>query len=242
MLGADGVDALDISDYEGAKYVHDLNTPIPDELEGICDFLVDGSTLDNVWDPCCALRNIGRLLRPGGRCFLMNRSNAGGPGIAYMMFSAPWFFDYFVANDFAYAQIFSTVHADGKMLGYMMSPEAAMRTWGNARVQSLETLATTNVVVYAEKGANSTWAKMPTQASYRTDADWTEHARRIGEWVRNRRHPVLRGDDGPDIDGLSVRYGWERVLPDGTLVRPASGRKTLLDGTVIPPKPAVASS
>ena len=132
MLGADDVKALDVSDYEGADIIHSLNDPIPDELEGICDFMVDGSTLDNIYGPSTALRNVARLLKVGGRCILDNRGNAAEPGIAYMMFSAPWFFDFFTANNFQYCQVWCLVHLpDSRSLVYMMSPEAAMREWGN---------------------------------------------------------------------------------------------------------------
>ncbi len=168
MLGANDVKALDVSDYEGAEIVHSLNEPIPDELEGICDFLVDGSTLDNIFDPPNALRNIARLLKPGGRCFLTNRSNAAEPGIAYVMFSAPWFFDYFVANNFRYCQVACDVLLPGgRRLVYMLSPEAAMRKWGNGRIHSILTTHYVNVAVLAEKGEDSTWDRIPTQQSYR---------------------------------------------------------------------------
>ena len=56
-LGIDGVKALDASAYEGAEIVHDLNRPLPDNLKATADFIVDGSTLDNVFDPAMTLRN-----------------------------------------------------------------------------------------------------------------------------------------------------------------------------------------
>ena len=49
-LGIDSVKALDASPYEGAEFVHDLNRPLPDNLKATADFIVDGSTLDNVFD------------------------------------------------------------------------------------------------------------------------------------------------------------------------------------------------
>lgn len=236
MLGAEKVIALDVSDYEGAHIIHNLNLPIPDELEGIADFIVDGSTLDNIFDPPCALRNVGRLLKPGGRCIMENRSNAGGPGIGYMMFSAPWFFDYFVANDFKACQVFSSVHMNGRRLVYMMSPEAAMRSWGNGRIHSPLTTYTVNVPLFAEKGENSTWANIPNQQSYRSEEEWALFTPRIAAFLNDKRLPLTRGDDGPDPDSEGLLYGWERVLPDGTRVRPASGLRRLPDGTLVRPQ------
>ena len=236
LLGADDVKALDVSDYEGAEIVHSLNEPIPDELEGACDFLLDGSTLDNIFNPPAALHNIARLLKPGGRCILDNRGNAADPGIAYMMFSAPWFFDFFVANNFRYCQVWSLVHLpDGRSLVYMMSPEAAMREWGSGRIHSLLTNHCVNVIVFAEKGSESTWDRAPTQQSYRGEAEWQAFSEQVARYLEMDRPPMARGDDGPDLDSESIKYGWLRILPDGTMVRPASGRKWLPDGTMVPP-------
>src|SRR5262245_60177247 len=48
------VKAIDVSDYEGAEITHDLCMPLPPHLVGIADFIVDGSCLDNIWDPAQA--------------------------------------------------------------------------------------------------------------------------------------------------------------------------------------------
>jgi SAM-dependent methyltransferase len=87
------VEAIDVSDYEGAEIVHDLSVPIPDALKGQFDFIYDGSTLDNVFNVATAMQNIDDLLKPGGRCVLMNWSNS--TPTAYAMLSPDWFMDFF---------------------------------------------------------------------------------------------------------------------------------------------------
>ena len=62
------VSALDITDYEGAEHIHDMNEPLPDHLEGIADFILDGGSIDNIFDAPATIRNISRMLRPGGGC------------------------------------------------------------------------------------------------------------------------------------------------------------------------------
>jgi len=93
------VAALDVSDYEGASIIHDLNKPLPVEYHGIADFIVDGSCMDNLFDPACALRCMSQLLRPDGRllCYESGVPNGG----AYIMFTIDWFRDYLEANDYA---------------------------------------------------------------------------------------------------------------------------------------------
>src|SRR5262249_13343949 len=75
LLGVPEVRCLDHSDYEGADLIHDLNVPIPKSLEGVADFILDGSTLDNVFDPATALKNITRMLKPGGRLLSFNMAS-----------------------------------------------------------------------------------------------------------------------------------------------------------------------
>ncbi len=52
MLNFSEVKAVDVSDFEGAEVIINLNKPLPNHLESTCDLLVDGSTLDNIFDRC----------------------------------------------------------------------------------------------------------------------------------------------------------------------------------------------
>ena len=60
LLGVQQAKAMDHSDYEGAEIIHNLSTPIPDRLVGCADVIIDGSTLDNVFDPVRVLTNYAR--------------------------------------------------------------------------------------------------------------------------------------------------------------------------------------
>src|SRR5207248_2272071 len=108
MLGADRVRAIDYSDYEGAEIVHDLNRPIPVELAASADFIVDGSTLDNVFDPATCIQSVARILRPGGR-FIAN--NVGSPHQnPYMIMTPYWLLDFFSINGFADCRVYVMLH------------------------------------------------------------------------------------------------------------------------------------
>jgi hypothetical protein len=224
MLGFDEVKALDISDFEGAEIVLDLNRPVPADLEATCDLLVDGSTLDNIFDPATALKNINRMLRPGGRCLLINLGNASleFTGMAYTMFNPLWFFDYFVANDFEYCDVYVTAYADmsttPRAVSYMISHEHAMRKYDAGFIRPISSLAPLAVTVVAEKGSASTWDRLPTQHAYRPESEWKTYEARVASFIAKQRRPVLTGGDGPDIDGVTA--GWLRVKPDGVPVQP----------------------
>ncbi|HKP90877.1 MAG TPA: methyltransferase domain-containing protein [Thermoleophilaceae bacterium] len=75
LLGAREVTALDASDYEGAEIVHDLNEPVPAELERRFDLVLDGGSLEHVFDLPTALRSYMRMVRPGGRLIVATMAN-----------------------------------------------------------------------------------------------------------------------------------------------------------------------
>jgi SAM-dependent methyltransferase len=74
-LGGIRVESLDFSNFEGAKFVHDLNLPIPASMKEQFDVVYDGGTLEHVFNFPNALRNAMELLRPGGRLFIQNCAN-----------------------------------------------------------------------------------------------------------------------------------------------------------------------
>lgn len=65
-LGAETVQSLDFSDFEGAEHLHDLNDPVPEVMEGQWDVIFDGGTTEHVFDVARCMDNLNRLLAPGG--------------------------------------------------------------------------------------------------------------------------------------------------------------------------------
>ena len=91
--------ALDVSDYQNADIILDLNVPIPAEFEGCFGLIVDGGTLEHVFDTRQALMNISRMLKPGGRVIHLSPSS-NWAGHAFYQFSPGLFFDYYGVNGF----------------------------------------------------------------------------------------------------------------------------------------------
>jgi SAM-dependent methyltransferase len=75
FLGAQNVEAIDYSGYEGAALIHDLNRPIRVEWEELYDAVVDGGTLEHVFNFPQALANCMRMVRTGGRLFIFAPAN-----------------------------------------------------------------------------------------------------------------------------------------------------------------------
>lgn len=90
-LGASQVDVMDFSDYEGANLLHDLNQPIPEAHRAAFDVVVDGGTLEHVFNFPVAIRNCMEMVRPGGRFFSATIPN-NWCGHGFYQFSPELFF------------------------------------------------------------------------------------------------------------------------------------------------------
>lgn len=97
-LGAKDIQSLDVSDFEGAQIVHDLNLPLPEHLRGQFDMVYDGGTLEHVFNLPIALKNCMELLRPDGRLFLHTPAN-NLCGHGFYQFSPELFFRAFSAEN-----------------------------------------------------------------------------------------------------------------------------------------------
>src|SRR5436190_15281164 len=74
-MGASDVDAMDYSSYQGATLLHDLNQPAPDRLAEQFDIVLDGGTLEHVFNVPVALASCMRMLKPGGRFLAVTVTN-----------------------------------------------------------------------------------------------------------------------------------------------------------------------
>lgn len=105
-LGARDIDAIDASPYEGASIVHDLNLPIPDALKGRFTTVIDGGTLEHVFDLPRALRSCMEMLAPGGHFLGMSPAN-NQMGHGFYQFSPELFYRVFsIENGFTVERMF----------------------------------------------------------------------------------------------------------------------------------------
>jgi SAM-dependent methyltransferase len=69
-LGAEKVESLDASGFEGASIVHDLNVPVPAELKSRFDVVCDGGTIEHVINFPVVIRNCMEMVKVGGHLIL----------------------------------------------------------------------------------------------------------------------------------------------------------------------------
>jgi hypothetical protein len=212
LLGVPKVLALDHSDYEGAEIIHDLTKPVPPELHGCADFILDGSTLDNVFDPAMVMRNFTAMLRPGGRLITTNvYSNHYEP---YVILPPLWFLDYCVVNAFADCKVYILTYASppdaeaGRPVAdavnvFTIDIDALLDPKGV--VSAFDAPGMMATVVIAEKGPNSTSDVAPAQQQYRSEAQWDTYRRNL-RLIKNSKRPHLVATGG-DMNFFDVKSG-----------------------------------
>lgn len=179
------VSTLDVSGYEGAEIIWDLNVPFPymDDAIVRADFIFNGSCLDNLFDPAQAMRNLSAMLRPEGR--ILSFEHGSITQSAYLAYSPEWFWGFFSANDYADAKIWiaSPIETDRN------TPKAKPSLQGNWLIQEWKPrdqivgIEDFMVVCLAEKGKLSANGRIPRQEHYQ--ALYGESAGR--EYVSPRR-------------------------------------------------------
>lgn len=163
--------ALDVSDWEGADYIWDINQPIPAALERRFGLIVDGGMLEHVFDVKEAFRNVSRMLMPGGRVIHMS------PGSNYVehgfyQFSPTLFYDYYRANGFEDLRCFIV---ERNLLEVYGKEETNWKFWQwnvGRPWQILVSDQLLGVFFCAQKTASSRTDQIPQQNRYREPAQW----------------------------------------------------------------------
>lgn len=97
-LGAEELVSVDRSSFEGATYLHDLNEPFPDSMHHSFEMVIDGGTLEHIFDYPSALRNSLQLVRNGGHFVTIAPANSM-MGHGFYQISPELFFRVFSASN-----------------------------------------------------------------------------------------------------------------------------------------------
>jgi hypothetical protein len=105
-LGASRIESIDASTYEGASIVHDLNQPLPGNLRAQFSVVLDGGTIEHIFDVAQTTRNIRDMLRSGGTFISVNICN-GHAGHGLFQFSPEFYYSAFSpANGFSRTSVY----------------------------------------------------------------------------------------------------------------------------------------
>lgn len=86
FIGYPAMQSMDMSNYEGCNLVHDLNESPTDDLRGRFDVIIDGGTIEHVFNTPQALDTVFHMLRNDG-VFISINGMTGWAGHGFYQFS-----------------------------------------------------------------------------------------------------------------------------------------------------------
>jgi hypothetical protein len=98
LLGAESVTSVDMSDYQGATVLHDMNQPIGENLKNRFSMVFDGGSLEHIFDVRQAIKNFMEMVAPGGHFVGITTGN-NFLGHGFYQFSPEFFFRVFSSEN-----------------------------------------------------------------------------------------------------------------------------------------------
>ncbi|MGI9419202.1 MAG: hypothetical protein ACR2RA_15335 [Geminicoccaceae bacterium] len=203
FLGADVVRSFDCSTYQGADIAHDFNRPLPSAHHGRFDAVVDGGTLEHIFDVKQTLSNYTALVRVGGHVMINTTAN-NFCGHGFYQFSPEFFFRVFDERN-------------GFQLDEVILMEAALEKFASCRTQRCyraEDPAKTGrrlllvndkpVLIFANArrvGEQLPFAHPPAQSDYR--AQWSTST----AYGENQEPPKPKRPQTKRPTGRAFRFG-----------------------------------
>lgn len=169
LWGLGPYESLDASPAEGPTLVHDLNQPVPPAWHGRYGLVIDGGTLEHIFDIRTALANVVRLLRVGGSVLHFSPVS-GWVNHAFYQLSPCLFYDFYEANGFQIQECYALDLTKGPWTS--TAPVPYVHTHSRLRVR-LATAAgdqhdpLVNLAFLAEKREELSELRIPTQGKYR---------------------------------------------------------------------------
>jgi SAM-dependent methyltransferase len=216
FFGASRLESVDYSDWEQASVIHDMNRPLPQELEGRFDTVINSGTLEHVYNVTQALDNVSRMCRPGAQIVhILPANNFCGHG--FWQFSPELFFSlYTPANGYVDTEVFVADLANSRQWFRVMAPSSGIRV--NLRgSEKLNVLVRTRRVGdrYSHRDVQQSdyrvkWADGPRQFKSKGDADGAGSVaralRKIGGELKRpfRRSTTSVKAGNPGLEPLDV--------------------------------------
>lgn len=200
-LGATSLDALDVSDYQIATICQDLNEPIPKSLHNRFSLVIDGGTLEHVFNFPTALKSCMEMVAVGGHLLLATPTN-NMSGHGFYQLSPEIFYRSLVpANGY---ELVDMVIVGGKMGRWYHFPDS--QAIGD-RVELLSHSDNSLMVLARRTEAVPIFETIPQQWDY--TVDWTQPE----EVTASALAPT----------------GWRSLIQSGPLVTPKLAVRRMLD-------------
>ena len=160
-LGASEVHSFDYSSYEGATHIHDMNEPIPHDLKFRYSVVLDGGSLEHVFNFPVAIKNCMEMLQVGGHYLGVTPAN-NFMGHGFYQFSPELFFSVF-SEENGY-ELTSLIVFEDKYNAKWFSVNNPKKI--NTRVTLMNDIPTYLLILAKRISEGSIFKNMPQQSDY----------------------------------------------------------------------------
>ena len=191
-MGAAPLTHVDASDFEGAAIVHDMNDLVPSHYHAVFDTVMDGGTLEHVYNFPVAMRNCMEMVKPGGQ-LVMGTPWHNFAGHGFYQFSPELFYST-LSEENGYEIEKMLIVADGYWWSVKKPSDLQDR---------IEIFTADSVILYITArrlGAVPLFSHWPQQSDYK--AAWDSAATRASSPVRPRALRTRLADKFAPIDHL----------------------------------------
>lgn len=106
-IGGQRIDSIDYSSYEGATHIHDMNMPVAQELHGGYTAVLDGGSLEHVFNFAVSVKSGMEMVAEGGHYLAITPMN-NFVGHGFYQFSPELFFQVFTpVNGYRLVSLFA---------------------------------------------------------------------------------------------------------------------------------------
>lgn len=162
LLGANNTNSIDFSEYENATIIHDLNIPITDNLKKKFTVIVDGGTIEHVFNFPVAIKNCMDALQIGGHYIGISPAN-NLMGHGFYQFSPELYFRVFSeSNGFRIKQMLVCYDTENDTHWYEVADPAVV----NSRVVLKNSLPVSLMFIAEKISQKNVFEETPQQADY----------------------------------------------------------------------------
>ena len=166
ILGAKTINSLDFSDYEKATIIHDLNMPLDKKYDNSFTAIIDGGTIEHVFNFPVAIKNCMKALKVGGHYLGITPAN-NSMGHGFYQFSPELFYRIFSEeNGFTVKKMFiyaSKDNEDAKNWYEIADPKSV-----NSRIMLVNSLPTYLMIIAEKIAEKEIFSITPQQSDYIT--------------------------------------------------------------------------
>lgn len=193
-LGCKQFAEIDVSDYEGATVIQNLNLPIPKELEERFDVVYDGGSLEHVFNVAEGLRNCMKMVKVGGHFIAQSPAN-NWFGHGFYQFSPEFFYRAFSsANGFKISRVMAYDLASGDEWFEVRDPDAV-----GHRIEQFGPFRVMLLILAQRVSVQPIFEPWPSQSDYAT------------AWARDSSQEMASSTSATGLRSISKRF--TKILP-----------------------------